>query len=357
VLAIVQADELPDAPPAPSAPAAHPSAGRPRIPQLTGVGALIERQAGRYGDKPFLTHYDDDRGERVELSYRTFENWTAKIANLLVEELDAGEGARVAVLVGNHWRAMAISFACWRAGVSLLPLDPATPADRGADAIRAAGCAAAFVAEERLAGLAAALRRQPGRPALVAVGSGLLGRTGADPATALDFASIVPSMGDLFDPAGGLAAEALLAAGAGPGGTARSQGELLAAAGKAAGELDLDEGDRLFTGLPSYRPAGVASGLVAPFAAGAGVVVATGFDPAVFWKRLADEKVAVAALLPEQAEAVLAAAAGPERLDLGRLRLVACAPGQPAPALATAWADRFGLPLFAAGLDAAEPGR
>jgi non-ribosomal peptide synthetase component E (peptide arylation enzyme) len=90
--------------------------------------------------------------------------------------------------------------------------------------------------------------------------------------------------------------------------------------------------------------------------AGAGVVVATGFDPGVFWKRLADAKVAVAALLPEQAEAVLAAA-GPEGLDLGRLRLVACGPGQPAPALATAWADRFGLPLFPAGLDAAEPGR
>jgi uncharacterized protein (TIGR03089 family) len=357
VLAIVQADELPDAPPAPPTPAGRPAAGRPRIPQLTGVGALIERQSGRYGDKPFLTHYDDDRGERVELSYRTFENWTAKIANLLVEELDAGEGARVAVLVGNHWRAMAISFACWRAGVSLMPLDPATPAEPGADAIRAAGCAAAFVAEERLAGLAAALRREPGRPALVAVGSGLLGRTGADPATALDFAGIVPSMGDVFDAAGGLAAEALLAGGAGPGGSARSQGELLAAAGKAAGELDLDDTDRLFTGLPSHRPAGVVSGLVAPFAAGAGVVVGTGFDPGAFWKRLADEKVAVAALLPEQAEAVLAADADPEGLDLGRLRLVACARGQLAEALGTAWAARFGLPLSPASLDTVEPGR
>jgi uncharacterized protein (TIGR03089 family) len=346
--AIVQADELPDDPPA----AASPATGRPRIPQVTGIGALIERQAGRYGDKPFLTHYDDDRAERVELSYRTFENWTAKIANLLVEELDAAEGARVAVLVGNHWRAVAISFACWRAGVSLVPLDPAASAGRGADALRAAGCAVAFVAEERLAALAAALHHEHGRPALVAVGRGLLGRTGADPATALDFAGVVPSMGDLFDAAGGLDGEALLT-----GGSARSQGELLAAAGKAAGDLALDDSDRLLAGVPSYRPDGVVGGLVAPFVAGAGVVVGTGFEPGAFWKRLADEKVAVAALLPEQAEAVLAAAAGPEGHDLGRLRLVACAPGQPAPALATAWADRFGLPLFPAGLDAADPGR
>jgi uncharacterized protein (TIGR03089 family) len=342
----VQADELPDDPAA----AASPAPGQPRLPQVTGVGALIERQAGRYGDKPFLTHYDDDRGERVELSYRTFENWTAKIANLLASELDAAEGARVAVLVGNHWRAVAISFACWRAGLSLVPLDPATPAESGAEAIRAAGCVAAFVAQERLVGLAAALHRAPDRPALVAVGSGLLGRTGADPATALDFASVVPSMGDLFDPAGGLASEAVLA-----GGSAHGQRELLAAAGRAAAELDLEDTDRLLTGVPCHRLDGVVGGLVAPFAAGAGVVVATGFDPGAFWKRLADEKVAVAVLLPEQAEAVLAADADPAGLDLGRLRTVACALDQVPAALATGWADRFGLPLSPAGLGTAEP--
>ena len=47
-----------------------------------------ERQVGRYGDKPFLTWYDDHRDERIELSYRTFDNWVAKTANLLVDERD-----------------------------------------------------------------------------------------------------------------------------------------------------------------------------------------------------------------------------------------------------------------------------
>jgi hypothetical protein len=31
-----------------------------------------ERQTGRYGDKPFITWYDDHRDERIELSYKTF---------------------------------------------------------------------------------------------------------------------------------------------------------------------------------------------------------------------------------------------------------------------------------------------
>ena len=335
MFATLQADQLPRVPPAPG------GADR-RSFATAGFGALIERQMGRYGDKPFLTHYDDDRGERIELSYRTFENWTAKIANLLVEELDVAEGARIAVVVGNTWRGVAISFACWRAGIGLLPLDPATPAEAVAARVRDAGCAAAFVAEERLAEVAAALGPAPGRPPLVAVGGGLLGRSGADAATALDFGGVVLGMGDLFEAAGGPDSEAL--AGAGPGGGV-TQRELLAAAGTAAAWLRLDDGDRLLSGLPAHQPAGVAAGLVAPFAAGGGVVLSRGFDPGAFWKRVADERVTVALLQREQAEAVLGAEADPGGLDLGRLRTVACAP-EPAPeALAAAWAGRFGLPL------------
>jgi uncharacterized protein (TIGR03089 family) len=331
----VQADQLPDEPPTPTGAAGH------RTLQVAGIGALIQRQMGRYGDKPFLTHYDDSRGERVELSYRTFENWTAKIANLLVEELDIAEGARVAVVVGNTWRGVAISFACWRAGIALLPLDLATPAGTAAELVRDGGCGAVFVAEERLAEMAAALGPAQGRPSLVAVGGGLLGRSSAEPATALDFGTVVPSMGDMFDTAGGPASEALVT---GPG-SGTTQVDLLVAAGSIAAWLRLRDTDRLLSGLPAHQPTGVAAGLVAPFAAGGGVVLSRGFDPGAFWKRVADEKVAAALLLREQAEAVLGAAAEAGGLDLGRLRTVACAP-EPAPeALAAAWAERFPLPL------------
>jgi acyl-CoA synthetase (AMP-forming)/AMP-acid ligase II len=251
------------------------------------------------------------------------------------------EGARIAVVVGNTWRGVAISFACWRAGIGLLPLDPATPAEAVAAHVRDAGCAAAFVAEERLAEVAAALGKAPGRPPLVAVGGGLLGRSGADPAVALDFGTVVLSMGDVFDAVGDPAGEAL----AGVRGGGATQVDLLLTAGSVAAWLRLHDGDRLLSGLLAHQPAGVAAGLVAPFAAGGGVVLSRGFDPGAFWKRVADERVTVALLQREQAEAVLGAEADPGGLDLGRLRTVACAP-EPAPeALAAAWAGRFGLPL------------
>jgi uncharacterized protein (TIGR03089 family) len=341
----VQAEQLPDAPRA----GATPGAAAPRSFQVASIGALVERQMGRYGDKPFLTEYDDGRGERVELSYRTFENWTAKIANLLVEELDVAEGARVAVVVGNTWRAVAISFACWRAGVGVLALDPAAPAGPTAARLRDAGAAAAFVADERLAGLAAALRPAAGRTVLVAVGGGLLGRSGADPATAIDFGTAVLGMGDVFDPAGDLSGEALAP---GPGG-GLTQRDLLAAAGSLAGLLRLRDSDRMLIGLPTHQRGGVTACLAA-FAAGGGVVLSRGFDPGAFWKRLADEKVTAALLPTGQVEAVLQAEAEPGGLDLARLRTVACAAGPPPAALAAAWAERFRLPLSAAPADLAE---
>jgi uncharacterized protein (TIGR03089 family) len=332
----VQAEQLPDVPQAGAPPGA---AGRSF--QVAGIGVLIERQMGRYGDKPFLTEYDDGRGERVELSYRTFENWTAKIANLLVEELDVAEGARVAVVVGSTWRAVAISFACWRAGIGVLPLDPAAPAERGAALLRDGAAAAAFVADERLAGIAAALGTAEGGPSLVAVGGGLLGRSNAEPATAVDFGTVVLGMGDVFDAVGDPDGEAL-AFGTGGGLT---QVDLLVAAGSVAGWLRLRDSDRLLSGLPTHHPGGVAAGLAA-FATGGGVVL--GLDPGAFWKRVADEKVTVALLLSEQVEAVLAAEAEPGELDLTRLRTIACAPGPLPEALAAAWAERFWLPLSAA---------
>ena len=53
---------------------------------------------------PRITYYDDATGERIELSAVTLGNWAAKTANLLRDELGAGPGSRVAVLLPAHWQ-------------------------------------------------------------------------------------------------------------------------------------------------------------------------------------------------------------------------------------------------------------
>lgn len=69
---------------------------------------------------PRITYYDDDSGERVELSTVTLANWAAKTANLLRDELGAGAGSRVAVLLPAHWQTAAVLFGVWWIGADVV---------------------------------------------------------------------------------------------------------------------------------------------------------------------------------------------------------------------------------------------
>jgi uncharacterized protein (TIGR03089 family) len=299
--------------------------------RFRSFGGLAERQAARYGDKPFLTWYDDARGERVELSFKTFDNWVAKVANLLVDELGVERGDRVAAVLVDHWQAAVVLAACWRAGAGVVAVDPdATPAARTA---ALGGVAAAFVREEWIAEVAAG----PGGAGLVALTADLLGRSERDLGTALRFARAVPTMPDRFlaDP-GDPPAEALTvpptpppspadATAPEPAGEGATMAGLLAEAARLVERTGLGEGDRLLCGLGLLRPAGAAAGLLAPFGAGAGVVLARELQPDRFWKLVADERVTVAVLDPAQAEALRAAGPPPAGAD-SRLRMIAWVP-------------------------------
>ena len=264
-----------------------------------------ERLTGRYGDKPFVTWYDDHRDQRVELSYRTFGNWVAKTANLLVDELGAGPGDRVGAILADHWQTPIVMAACWRAGTQLVVIDPAS-SDRPTPSL-----VAAFVREEFLAATEAML----GETVVVALTADLLGRGEHDLGKALSFSRLVPSMGDEFDGGPDPDGDALTA-----GGEAATMGGLLERAAALAGRTGLGEGDRLLSGRSLLTVDGAVAGLLAPFTRGAGVVLVAGLDPARFWKRVADERVTVAVLSQRQAAAVRDTGPPPPGLDRSRLR-------------------------------------
>lgn len=69
--------------------------------------------------RPLLTMYDDQPvagSERVELSVTTFENWVAKTANFLLDELLLEPGEPVAVPLPAHWQTGVIEVAVLAAG-------------------------------------------------------------------------------------------------------------------------------------------------------------------------------------------------------------------------------------------------
>lgn len=146
----------------------------------------LRAELARDPARPLLTFYDDTTGERVELSVATFDNWVAKTANLLQEELAVGRGKRVALLLPPHWQATVWLLGCWAVG-AVACADPrgAALSVAGPDAVEAGAPAG-----ERVA---LALRPLGGR------------FTQPLPAGVRDYAAEVPGQGDRFvavDPPG-----------------------------------------------------------------------------------------------------------------------------------------------------------
>lgn len=159
------------------------------------VAELWAAAVARAPAKPCVTYYDDASGERTELSWKSFDNWVAKTANLLRDGAGVEPGDTVAVLLPLHWQALVLVIASWLVG-----------ADVQQDV---AGADVAAVAEDRLAEIAdhrsslrdvIALSLRPLAAPLVRQVPGVT-----------DYASEVPGYGDRFDspgeaPAGALAA-------------------------------------------------------------------------------------------------------------------------------------------------------
>lgn len=204
------------------------------IPQLLNSLRTLNPTA------PRLTWYGPD-SERIELSGRVLDNWVAKTANLLADELDAGPGTLVALDMPVHWRSLVWLLATWAVGAtaSAGTGDPAgATADAAADAgtgdpagaAAAAGATAGFgradivatanpaEAAERL--VAARAAGHGGSTTLVAVALPALAMrwVGELPDGAVDYSGEVRSHADVFFPGDEPAADA--AAWETPAGTA-----------------------------------------------------------------------------------------------------------------------------------------
>ncbi|MFJ1708921.1 TIGR03089 family protein [Kitasatospora sp. NPDC088346] len=212
--------------------------------------------------RPLVTFYDDSTGERVELSARTFDNWVAKTANLLQDELNAGPEDRAALLLPAHWQTAVWLLACWSVGVTVIPGGEPADADlvvSGPDGLTAA---------EACTGERVALALRP-----------LGGRFPQRPDGFLDYAAEVPGQGDRFAPYSPVDPQAPALETSTDGLPLKLTGEQtveLARAG--AARLGLGPGDRVLSTLSYEDWTGLEAGLLAPLAAGASVVLCRNSD-------------------------------------------------------------------------------
>jgi uncharacterized protein (TIGR03089 family) len=212
-----------------------------------------------YDDK----HGDDATGERIELSTVTLANWAAKTANLLRDELGAGPGTRVAVLLPAHWQTAAVLLGVWWIGAEVVCSGAADIALCTADRLAEAD----DVAE---GGEVAVLSLDPfGKPA-----DNL-------PIGVTDYATAVRVHGDQVTPERS----------PGPALDGRTVEVVLDAARRSAQARGLTAADRVMSMQPWSAPQQIVDNLLAVFAAGASLVQVTNPDPALLDRRRVTEKV------------------------------------------------------------------
>ncbi|SBS71992.1 conserved hypothetical protein [uncultured Mycobacterium sp.] len=212
---------------------------------------------------PRITYYDDVTGERIELSTVTLANWAAKTANLLRDELGAGPGSRVAILLPAHWQTAAVLLGAWWIGAEVVLSGPADLALCTAERLDEA--------DEAVAG---------GEVAVLSLDA--FGKPAADlPIGVTDYATAVRVHGDQF----------ITEQNPGPALAGRSADEVLASASESAAAAGLSAGDRVMSSLPWSTPDEVVTNLLAVFAAGASLVQVANPDPAIVERRRTTEKV------------------------------------------------------------------
>ncbi|GAA2085030.1 TIGR03089 family protein [Actinomadura alba] len=234
--------------------------------------------------RPLVTFYDDATGERIELSGRTFANWVAKTANLLVDGLDAEPGDRVALALPPHWQTAVWLMACWSAGVVAVPVEAAGLGDVDADVVVAAEALLPQVPAETGA-------REVVGLSLHSLGAPLA----AAPAGVVDYAADIRTYGDDFVPYAVTNPNepALVVSN-----TTFTAAELVDRGREMALTWQLDAGSRILTDLPFITLEGVLVTLLAPLTANSSVIILRNLDKAALDRRISLEHVTAVAGVP-----------------------------------------------------------
>lgn len=204
--------------------------------------------------RPFVTYYDEQSGERTELSVRSLANWVAKTHLLLLDDLGLGVGDAAFVDVPAHWLSVPVILGCLTAGLELTD--------------DASGAAVGFVDSSPV-----------DVPDLYAIRP----RNGAT-----DFATAVRPMPDAWS------AVQLSASDDDPCFAGRTRGELVSIARGRAADLGVASGSRVLTTRTWQRNDDVLDTLFVPLVAGGSIVlVANAPDDEVVERRMQQERATV----------------------------------------------------------------
>lgn len=285
--------------------------------------ALLDA-AAHQAEQTCLVFYDA-AGARETWTYEAFMLSARRLATFF-KERGVAPGDRVATVSGNRPEVLLSYVACWLLGAVACPVNVEESQERKAYILTHGACKVALVEAEWMAEVAGSVSDPLPIETLQAV------LTDLKPLNPKDLpletgAFLVYTSGTTGEPKGVLL----------------TQGNLLANARATAEWHGLKQGDGVMTVLPIHHVNGaVVTGLTS-LLAGARHVLNRQFSPKTFWQRLANERAALASVVPTLLEFLLAADEDTSQLDLSELRYLLCGAGPLLGETVTRFEERFGV--------------
>lgn len=301
--------------------------------------AVMQHHDTAYGEKPWLIHHDA-RHQRSVWSYAVFIDVARRTAALLVSH-GIGAGDRVVIAGHNHPDTINQYFACWMIGACAVPLNMTEDDSRLAYIMGASGARLAFVRSdyaERVATL-----RPDSLRTVVDVDTDT-----ADPTYYRALRALDPlpwpseDVDRRFD-------DCLLVYTSGttgnPKGVVLVQQNLFADGYDIADWHGIDESTRMMCVLPVHHVNGTIVTHVAPFLAGASVVLCRKFSTEHFFPTIQDEAVSVVSVVPTLLAFLLEGKAQPDASRPNSLRHIICGAGPLTVELATQFETTYRIPI------------
>jgi len=305
------------------------------------LGELLDERTSQYASKIFLNYYDDERNSKSSLSYSELARRVNRFGNLLSEGLQLTKGEGVGMIMYNHPDMVCLYFACWKAGLVAVPVNPDEDDKRLMFTFTNSECKAIFAMEDFIEKALRVGNALEPKPTIVQVGgqprSGALGLEdelskydgqfhNISPPGLEDVANIIYTSGTTGPPKG----------------VVQTHYNVLIDSDGIGKWHRISNSHRLMCVLPLYHVNGLITTITTPLLFGASVVLNRRFKAGTFWKRLQDEKVNIVSLVPTIIQILCENAEDISKYDLSNLSYVLSAAAPLSVGLATRFEETFG---------------
>ncbi len=295
----------------------------------------------------FLTYCDEERHLRRTYTYAEFGTLVERLAGQLHTDLRLSRGDRIATVLFNHDLTVLIYFAAWTLGLAVVPINIEEPPERKRFILEHSGVSAAVCWQDAYEEIKDLQRDLPGLCDVVALDDrGLLTGRGL-PAAARRTGDPLPAHPSFSSSR--LEDQALIIYTSGttgpPKGVILTTANLLIDADAISDWHGFGTSDRAMCVLPIHHVNGIVVTLVTPFYCKGSVLLNRKFKTASFWRRLHEEQITIASVVPTLLEFLLDADEDLTGYRLDRFGGVMCGAGPLLKDTALRFEDRFGFPI------------